>query len=58
MKVKYEYDVVNSEGDVISWGSTRQEARMEKAMIREYNPDLKTKIVQRKYVMQSEKEVR
>ena len=58
MKVRYEYDVVNSEGDVISWGSTRQEARIEKAMIREYNPDLKTKIVQRKYILQEQREVR
>ena len=58
MKVRYEYDVVNNEGDVISWGSTRQEARIEKAMIREYNPDLKTKIVQRKWIMQEQREVR
>ena len=58
MKVRYEYDVVNNEGDVISWGSTRQEARIEKAMIREYNPDLKTKIVQRKYILQEQREVR
>lgn len=57
--VRYEYDVVDAiTGKVITWGNTRQEARIEKSMVAVYNPSLKTKIIQRKFVLQEAKEVR
>ena len=55
MKVKYEYDVVLQD-DVVYYATTRQEARDVKRLEKEFGGN--AKIVQRKYVMQSEKEVR
>jgi hypothetical protein len=55
MKVKYEYDVVFQDG-IVYYTGTRQEAREKKQLCEEFGN--KAKIVQRKYVLQEEREVR
>ena len=55
MKTRYEYDVVLQDGAVY-YAQTRQEAREKKQLCKEFGNN--AKIIQRKYVIQSEKEVR
>jgi hypothetical protein len=55
MKTKYEYDVVLQDGAVY-YAGTRQEAREKKQLCKEFGN--KAKIVQRKYVLAEQKEVR
>ena len=58
MKTKYEYDVIDKTTGVrVSWGNTRLEARTEKS-IYEMTQDSKAKILQRKYVLQEQREIR
>lgn len=55
MKTKYEYDVVLQDGAVY-YASTRQEAREIKSF--EKCDGNQAKIVQRKYILQEQREVR
>lgn len=55
MKTKYEYDVVLQDGSVYN-AVTRQEAREKKQLCKEFGNQ--AKIVQRKYVLQTQREVR
>lgn len=55
MKVKYEYDVVLQDGAVY-YAETRQEAREKKQLCKEFGN--KAKIVQRKWALQEQREVR
>ena len=54
-KYKYEYDVVSSDG-VVYLAATRQEARDAKNLEKEFG--YSAKIVQRKYVLQEQREIR
>lgn len=55
MKTKYEYDVVVS-GEVVYYANTRQEAREVKNVEKGWGSS--AKIVQRKYVLQEQREIR
>ena len=55
MKTRYEYDVVVG-NEVVYYAGTRQEAREKKQLCKEFGN--KAKIVQRKYVLQEQREVR
>jgi len=55
MKIRYEYDVVLQDGAVY-YAGTRQEAREKKQLCKEFGN--KAKIVQRKYVLQEQREIR
>ena len=59
MKTRYEYDIVDADyGYVIATDYTREEARKTKREYKEDCPKQKFAIIQRKYILSEQKEVR